>query len=214
MYIDSIKHQFQTGFVLDVSDIKLEKNTIIGLIGPNGAGKTTLMNILAKRLKPNLNCNMDFNEEMLYIPSNIEPYNFLTVLEFINLSIKYSDIKIDNVELLDLLDLTDKKDSFIDELSQGMKKKLTLIQLFNDKYDLIILDEPFNSIDVDFIINIKSILKKLKKRTTIIISSHILDTLNDICDSFIYIKEGKIKETFSNNKSIEYLEGKIIEKNN
>lgn len=94
------------------------------------------------------------------------------------------------------------------------KKKLTLIQLFNDKYDLIILDEPFNSIDVDFIINIKSILKKLKKRTTIIISSHILDTLNDICDSFIYIKEGKIKETFSNNKSIEYLEGKIIEKNN
>ncbi|WNZ98180.1 ATP-binding cassette domain-containing protein [Streptococcus iniae] len=70
-----------------------------------------------------------------------------------------------------------KRNTQISDLSQGMTKKLSMVNIFINDYDLIILDEPFNSIDVNYIFQLKRLLLKLKKTTTIIISSHILDTL-------------------------------------
>ena len=85
--------------------------------------------------------------------------------------------------------------------------------LFRSLYDysLVILDEPFNSVDVKYIYQLKKMLIELKKRTTILISSHILDTLNDICDNFVYLKNGEVIKTFSNNHDITVLERELFD---
>ena len=135
----------------------------------------------------------------------------MSVIEFVDIIRKYSKSKKSNSEILQDLELEDKKDTMVNSLSQGMKKKLTLINVFLYDYSLVILDEPFNSVDVKYIYQLKKMLIELKKRTTILISSHILDTLNDICDNFVYLKNGEVIKTFSNNHDITVLERELFD---
>ncbi len=216
MYINKIIHEYGVEFSLDINNISIPENTIIGLVGENGAGKTTLMSILAQYLKPNKIFEIQHSKDnysVLYIPSDAEAYDYLTVGEFLNVVKKYSDTTLDVDEMLGILELSEKIDCTIDELSQGMRKKLTLIPLFIKDYDLIILDEPFNSIDLNYIYKLKKIIKGLKKRSSILISSHILETLVDLCDSFILISKGKVIKTFKNDNDIKKVEGEIFDKN-
>ncbi|MDM7657618.1 ATP-binding cassette domain-containing protein [Lactococcus lactis] len=212
MYIKNIIHNYPE-FRLNIKDINLENNRIIGLIGENGAGKTTLMNILSGLQNANelFNCEESDSDNILYVPSNIEPFDYMSVIEFVDIIRKYSKSKKSNSEILQDLELEDKKDTMVNSLSQGMKKKLTLINVFLYDYSLVILDEPFNSVDVKYIYQLKKMLIELKKRTTILISSHILDTLNDICDNFVYLKNGEVIKTFSNNHDITVLERELFD---
>lgn len=212
MYIKNIIHNYPE-FRLNIKDINLENNRIIGLIGENGAGKTTLMNILSGLQNANelFNCEGSDSDNILYVPSNIEPFDYMSVMEFVDIIRKYSKSKKSNSEILQDLELEDKKDTMVNSLSQGMKKKLTLINVFLYDYSLVILDEPFNSVDVKYIYQLKKMLIELKKRTTILISSHILDTLNDICDNFVYLKNGEVIKTFSNNHDITVLERELFD---
>lgn len=214
MHILQIKHKYKKEFEFDIQNIYIEKSRIIGLVGENGAGKTTFMSILSGYLKAGCIYEVEYEKEdykTLFLPAEMELYDFLTVKELLELVKKYSSTKLSVEELLSILDLEDKADYSIEELSQGMRKKLTLIPLFIKKYDLILLDEPFNSIDVKYIYKLKKLLKEKKKDCTFIISSHILDTLVDLCDEFIVLDQGKVAKKFVNNKSISDVEGEIFE---
>ena len=171
------------------------------------------MNILSGLQNANelFNCEESDSDNILYVPSNIEPFDYMSVMEFVDIIRKYSKSKKSNSEILQDLELEDKKDTMVNSLSQGMKKKLTLINVFLYDYSLVILDEPFNSVDVKYIYQLKKMLIELKKRTTILISSHILDTLNDICDNFLYLKNGEVIKTFSNNHDITVLERELFD---
>ena len=207
MYINQIAHAY-SNFRLQINDLKLPEGEIIGLLGENGAGKTTLMNMLSGYYEANQTFDVEnFDvDNILYIPSDLEPYPFLTVSEFVTLIINHTG-GIKTVEqLISELNLKGKEDTRIEELSQGMRKKLSLINLFIRDIGLLILDEPFNSIDVTYITQLKSILRAFKGKTTILISSHILDTLNDLCDSFVLLKNGKVDKIFANTGSIRELE--------
>ena len=207
MYINQIAHAY-SNFRLQINDLELPEGEIIGLLGENGAGKTTLMNMLSGYYEANQTFDVeDFDvDNILYIPSDLEPYPFLTVSEFVTLIINHTG-GIKTVEqLISELNLKGKEDTRIEELSQGMRKKLSLINLFIRDIGLLILDEPFNSIDVTYITQLKSILRAFKGKTTILISSHILDTLNDLCDSFVLLKNGKVDKIFANTGSIRELE--------
>jgi len=212
MIIKKIEHSYGE-FKLCISDLNFKKNTIIGLVGKNGAGKTTLMEILSGFRKSNIIYEVDgINvKDLLFIPSDLSVYNYLTVEEFLKFVIKYSETKKTVEQLLNILDLTAKAKVVIEELSQGMKKKLSLVPLFIKKYELIILDEPFNSIDLEYIYSLKKNIKQFKKHSTVIISSHILDTLADICDSLVLIENGKIKKHIENSQSVEKLEREIFD---
>lgn len=207
MYINQIAHAY-SNFRLQITDLKLPEGEIIGLLGENGAGKTTLMNMLSGYYEANQTFDVeDFDvDNILYIPSDLEPYPFLTVSEFVTLIINHTGGIKTSEQLISELNLKGKEDTRIEELSQGMRKKLSLISLFIRDIGLLILDEPFNSIDVTYITQLKSILKTFKGKTTILISSHILDTLNDLCDSFILLKNGEVAKTFANTGSIRELE--------
>ena len=207
MYINQIAHAY-SNFRLQINDLELPEGEIIGLLGENGAGKTTLMNMLSGYYEANQTFDVEnFDvDNILYIPSDLEPYPFLTVSEFVTLIINHTG-GIKTVEqVISELNLKGKEDTRIEELSQGMRKKLSLINLFIRDIGLLILDEPFNSIDVTYITQLKSILRAFKGKTTILISSHILDTLNDLCDSFVLLKNGKVDKIFANTGSIRELE--------
>ena len=212
MYIKQITHAY-SNFRLQITDLKLPEGEIIGLLGENGAGKTTLMNMLSGFYEANQTFDVeDFDvDNILYIPSDLEPYPFLTVSEFVTLIINHTGGIKTSEQLISELNLKGKEDTRIEELSQGMRKKLSLISLFIRDIGLLILDEPFNSIDVTYITQLKSILKTFKGKTTILISSHILDTLNDLCDSFILLKNGEVAKTFANTGSIRELEEQLYD---
>ena len=90
-----------------------------------------------------------------------------------------------------------------------MSKKIALSPIFIRNFDFLILDEPFNSIDINYIFELKIYLKEISKDCAILISSHILDTLSDICDEFFIMKDGKIVKILD--KSTENLESEILE---
>lgn len=214
MIIRRINHKYKN-FELDIENLEIENNKIIGLIGENGAGKTTLMDILSKMIKANASFDVqDYNEnDILYILSQVSPYYFLTVSEFCKIVNEYSSSSKTSENLIVELGLEDKKDTLISELSEGMKKKLTLINILTGDYSLIIMDEPFNSIDLKYSYEIKKLILQLKENSTILISSHILDSLIDICDEFVLLKNGKVKKVFANSKDKKQLEDEIFERN-
>lgn len=214
MFIRKINHKYKN-FELDIENLEIENNKIIGLIGENGAGKTTLMDILSKMIKANASFDVqDYNEnDTLYIPSQVSPYYFLTVSEFCKIVNEYSPSSKTSEDLIVELGLEDKKDTLISELSEGMKKKLTLINILTGDYSLIIMDEPFNSIDLKYSYEIKKLILQLKENSTILISSHILDSLIDICDEFVLLKNGNVKKVFANSKDKKQLEDEIFERN-
>lgn len=211
MIINKIEHSYFK-FNLKIQDIELKENSIIGLVGKNGAGKTTFMEILSGFKKANQCFHVEGADEksLLFIPSDLAVYEYLTVKEFLGFVVKYSDTEASMEELLEKLDLEDKAETLIEELSLGMKKKLTLVPLFTKQYSVIILDEPFNSIDLGYIYILKKYIQSFGKKATVMISSHILDVLADICDSVLLIEDGSIKKQIENCKSITKLESEIF----
>ncbi|GAB2024438.1 hypothetical protein OfM1_05090 [Lactovum odontotermitis] len=211
MNIKNIKHEYPN-FTLSINDLSVGENKIIGLVGENGSGKTTLMDLLSGFLKANRSFEvLDYQmDEILFIPSDLGTYEYLTVGEFCTLVLKSAQHPKELAELLNQLKLADKKDTLISDLSQGMKKKLSLINLFTENYKFLILDEPFNSIDMSYVYDLKKEIKKISERATVLISSHILDTLNDLCDEFIYLKDGAVLKQFENNDK-NVLEREIFE---
>ncbi|MGT2637716.1 ATP-binding cassette domain-containing protein [Streptococcus ratti] len=210
--INKIVHEYPN-FKLNISTLNIKENNIIGLIGENGAGKTTFMDLLSGLKKANVSfevSDLDSNS-ILYIPSDLEPFDYMTVIEFIDIIRKYSKVSKTNLDILKELNLEEKRNVLISELSQGMRKKLSLINVFLHDYKLIVLDEPFNSVDIKYIYQLKKLLSELKKKSIIIVSSHILDTLSDLCNEFIYLEDGKVKKRFKNSGEVDLLERELFE---
>ncbi len=215
MKIQSIEHKYEH-FKLAIHDLTINSCKIIGLIGENGVGKTTFMSLLAGEMKANgqfIVAEYD-KDEILYIPSDLELYDYLTVEEFIQFVLKYNRCTKNLEEILELLELENKKNTVIEKLSMGMKKKLTLLPIFVREYKFLILDEPFNSIDLTYIYKLKQLLREMKRKVTIIVSSHILDTLADLCDEILVMQDGKISKHIQESISIKDLEREIFEEDN
>lgn len=209
MILKKLSHSFEN-FSIYVENINFDKGKIYALIGKNGAGKTTLMNAITNNLNLNGNIEMDIDEDkILYIPTELNAYEFLTVKEFINLLLKHNDTNSNYDYVIEKLNLKNKENELIANLSQGMSKKIALSPIFIRNFDFLILDEPFNSIDINYIFELKIYLKEISKDCAILISSHILDTLSDICDEFFIMKYGKIVKILD--KSTENLESEILE---
>tara|TARA_R110002049_G_scaffold309101_2_gene516895 strand:- start:21612 stop:22538 length:927 start_codon:yes stop_codon:yes gene_type:complete len=190
-------------------DLQIDAGQTFGFIGPNGAGKSTTIRFLATLLRATrgggevAGCNVmtdpvGVRQSVGYMPDNFGVYDGMRVWEFLDFfAVAYrigrSQRKqiIDNV--LELLDLTHKRDDFVNGLSRGMKQRLCLAKTLVHDPPVLILDEPASGLDPRARVEVKALLKELRKMgKTILISSHILTELADCCTSIGIIERGQL----------------------
>jgi ABC-2 type transport system ATP-binding protein len=194
--------------VKDLS-LHLDRGDIFGFIGPNGAGKTTTIKMLATLLRPTSGRafidGVDVTREpervrgiIGYMPDNFGVYDDIKVWEYLDFFAAAYKIPRDKRpriidDVLELTDLTVKKDSYVEELSRGMKQRLCLAKTLVHDPQVLLLDEPASGLDPRARIEIKELLKELKSMgKTIIISSHILPELSDFCNKIGIIEQGEM----------------------
>jgi len=180
--------------VIDNLDLSLLENTINGIVGLNGAGKTTLLNAIfgLKKIDSGvISCNGEkvTKRNTAYLVTENFFYSNITGREYLSLfkNNRFNESQWNKLFLLPF-------DKIIDGYSTGMKKKLALLGILKQDKPIMILDEPFNGLDIEMCRIIRSILLHLKEKgKTIIITSHIIETLTNLCDYIHYLERGKIK---------------------
>jgi ABC-2 type transport system ATP-binding protein len=194
--------------VKDLS-LHLEKGDIFGFIGPNGAGKTTTIKICATLLQPTSGAvyvdGLDINKHtdavrglIGYMPDFFGVYDNILVREYLDFFAAAYKIPRPRREttindVLELTDLTTKRECYVDELSRGMKQRLCLAKTLLHDPKLLLLDEPASGLDPRARIEIKELLKELRAMgKTILISSHILPELADFCNKVGIIEQGEL----------------------
>lgn len=192
--------------------IQIKDGDIVGLLGPNGAGKTTLISIILGLQKKDsgkifINDNdMDLNykKNIKVIGSVMDSQNFYTYLTGMsNLKLKARIYKINKLEIdkiVDLVGLSNKINDKVRTYSLGMKQRLNIAMALLNKPKILIMDEPTNGLDINGIIDLKKIIKKLSEKGVIIlISTHMIKELDDICNKICILKNGTIIENETTN---------------
>ena len=188
-------------------NLKIEAGEMFGFIGPNGAGKSTTIRFLTTLLKASrgegiVNGHrvttdpMDVRRSVGYMPDTFGVYDGMKVWEFLDFfAVAYGISRTRRKQVigdvLELLDLTHKRDDYVNGLSRGMKQRLCLAKTLVHDPPVLILDEPASGLDPRARLEMKALLKELRRMgKTIMISSHILSELADCCTSIGIIERG------------------------
>ncbi|WP_102401760.1 ABC transporter ATP-binding protein [Haloimpatiens massiliensis] len=207
--VNNLCKKFGRFTAVDNLTFHVPEGEIFGFVGPNGAGKTTTMKIVAGLLKETsgqvyvdgvdaLSDYREVKEHIGYMPDFFGVYDNLKVSEYLDFYASIYDIygvEKDKIcdDLLELVDLSNKKGEYVDSLSRGMKQRLCLARSLIHNPKLLILDEPASGMDPRARFEMKEILKSLRDMgKTVIISSHILSELSEICTSIGIIDKGKM----------------------
>jgi ABC-2 type transport system ATP-binding protein len=194
---------------VDHLNLKIAAGEMFGFIGPNGAGKSTTIRFLATLLKATAGEGivnghrvsrdpMGVRRSVGYMPDAFGVYDGMKVWEFLDFfAVAYQIPRARRKQVLgdvmDLLDLTGKREAFVNSLSRGMKQRLCLAKTLVHDPPVLILDEPTSGLDPRARIEVKALFKELRKMgKTILISSHILTELADCCTAIGIIERGKL----------------------
>lgn len=209
LVIKSLEKSYGKFKALNGLNLEIEKGEIFGFIGPNGAGKSTTMKIVSGLLSPDsgevyvdgidaIKNNKALKDKIGYMPDFFGVYDNLRAIEYLEFyasiyGIVGEEARKLSMDLLELVNLQDKYDANVDGLSRGMKQRLCLARCLVHNPELLILDEPASGMDPRARFEMKGILKNLKEMgKTIIVSSHILSELGEICTRIGIIKNGSI----------------------
>ncbi len=187
----------------------IPKGEVFGFIGPNGAGKTTTIKILATLLKPSsgqvlidgmdvVKRQRDVRLRIGYMPDYFGVYDDLSANEYLHFfaaAYRLPKAQRESViaDVLALTDLSAKRDAQVDGLSRGMKQRLSLARVLLHDPDLLLLDEPASGLDPRARIEMRELLKELRRMgKTILISSHILHELSELCTRIGIVETGEL----------------------
>jgi ABC-2 type transport system ATP-binding protein len=196
-------------YALNRLTLKLEPGDVYGFIGPNGAGKTTTMRILATLLNPTwgeatvcgysiYNKPREIRRMIGYMPDFFGVYDDMKVIEYLEFfaaayRIKGADRRRKCEQVLELVDLTYKRDALVTSLSRGMTQRLGLARVLLHEPQVLLLDEPASGLDPRARIEMRGLLKELRNMgKTILVSSHILPELADVCNKIGIIERGEL----------------------
>jgi len=186
--------------VLDNFSLELKAGNIHGVLGANGAGKTTLFQIIYGLITPS-NGEVIFPDNSFdisqigYLETEPRFYPYMKGVEYIDL-LSHGNPTFDVGMWNEIFKLPLNK--LIDAYSTGMKKKLALLGIISQDKPIMLLDEPFNGLDLETVENLNLILKELKKENKIIVlTSHILEVLKINCDRISFLNNGLVQQTFS-----------------
>ena len=189
-------------------NFQIEEREIIGLLGPNGAGKSTTMNMITGYIEPSegeiiiggydiLKNPSKAKEQIGYMPEGVPLYQDLTVKEFVSYMAELKKVpkteKKEKVqEALEKTNLIEVSNKLIKNISRGYKQRVSLAGALVTNPKILILDEPTVGLDPKQITEIRGLIKSLEGKHTIILSSHILSEVSQICKKVIIINKGKI----------------------
>jgi len=205
--------------ILHSLNFSVRSGRICGFLGPNGSGKSTTMDILAGLLGPSAGtvkiCGFDVvkqskevKEQVGYLPDNPPLYKEMKVKDFVTYVAKLrnipSKIRSSEVErVIEECDVTDVSNRIIGNLSKGYRQRVALCAALVHRPNVLILDEPTEGLDPNQILHIRTLIKKLAKERTVILSSHILSEVQATCDEVVIINQGHIaaKTSIQNDSS-------------
>lgn len=206
--VKNLVKKYGDHLAVDHLNFTVEKGKIYGFLGPNGAGKSTTMNMITGYLastegKISVNGHNILEEPDLakrsigYLPEQPPVYFDMTVLEYLQFAAELKKIPKDRRkkeidEVMDLVKIQDVSGRLIKNLSKGYRQRVGLAQAILGYPEVIILDEPTVGLDPKQIIEIRDLIKNLKEKHTVILSSHILSEVSAVCDYILILSHGKL----------------------
>lgn len=206
--VKNVTKKYGDFIAIENINFNIKEGEIVGLLGPNGAGKSTTMNMLTGFIEPTEGeividgYNMEkkplkAKKQIGYMPEGVPLYTDLTVKEFINymadLKMVAKKDKKENIKkVIEQTNLSDVQNKLIKNLSRGYKQRVSMAGALVGEPKILILDEPTVGLDPKQITEIRTLIKSLGKDHTIILSSHILSEVSQICEKVIIINKGNI----------------------
>lgn len=224
--VSNVTKRYGNQLALDDVSFSVEKGQVLGFLGPNGAGKTTMMRIItgiipasSGRVMVNgvdvLEDSLKVRERIGYLPENNPLYTDMYVKEYLRFVAKLYDVKKpgDRVdELVGLTGLNREQHKKIASLSKGFRQRVGLAQALIHDPDVLILDEPTGGLDPNQILEIRNLIASAGKEKTVMLSTHIMQEVEAICDRIIIIKSGKIvvNDTRENITGLAFLKKQLV----
>lgn len=221
--VENLSKTYGNHIALDNVSFEVEKGHIYGLLGPNGAGKSTTMNILTGYLAPTEGSvyingfkmgekTLEAKRSIGYLPEIPPVYPDMSVTEYLDFAASIKNVskkqrKEEIERVIGLTGLDGVRRRLIKNLSKGYRQRVGIAQALLGSPEVIILDEPTVGLDPEQIIEIRTLIKNLRTKHTVILSSHILSEISAVCDECLIINHGKvvafdtIENLLSNNKS-------------
>lgn len=206
--VKNISKKYGNFTAVDNINFQIEEGEIVGLLGPNGAGKSTTMNMITGFIEPtegeilvdNYNIQKKAKKakkQIGYMPEGVPLYNDLTVIEFVQYmaglkGVAKKERKQEIERVIRETNLYEVQNKLIKNISRGYKQRVSMAGALVGNPKVLILDEPTVGLDPKQITEIRTLIKSLGKKHTIILSSHILSEVSQICEKVIIINKGKI----------------------
>lgn len=205
--VQNLVKRYGATVALDGISFSVERGEVVGLLGPNGAGKSTAMNILTGCLSAGSGTvtvdGIDIREDPLavkrkigYLPEQPPVYGEMTVWEYLSFVHELKGSRFDKAphlrEIMALVKLTDVKDRLVGNLSKGYRQRVGIAQALIGDPDLVILDEPTVGLDPKQIIEVRSLIRTLAQRHTVVLSTHILSEVQAVCSRVIIMDRGRV----------------------
>ena len=193
--IEHINKSFGSQQVLRDVNLEIPAGQVLGLLGPNGAGKSTLMKILIGLWKADSG-TVSVPQRIGYLPENNPLYEEMYVAEYLEFMAKMTqigDCKLEIENLIERVGLTPERHKHIRELSKGYRQRVGLAQALLGDPELLILDEPTTGLDPNQLVEIRSLIRNLGKERTVILSTHIMQEVREMCDRVVILDHGVIK---------------------
>lgn len=196
--INDLHKSFGKVNVLNGIHLEYHSGKIYGLVGENGAGKTTLFNCMMEVIDYTGSIIRSRTLKTGYLSASSFFYSQITGWEHLEFCMRAKGLPVNSSKIQDLNGIFQLPlNRYASEYSTGMKKKLGFMALLLEDNDVFILDEPFNGVDLKGCILIKKLIQQLKaKEKTVIISSHLIASLREICDIIHYLNEGIIYKEY------------------
>lgn len=195
--------------VVDGVSFEVERGEIVGFLGPNGAGKTTTMRILTCYFPPTsgsatvagydvLENSLEVRKRIGYMPETVPLYQDMTVEDYLDFAASARQVPAREIrrrvqEVMDECSLSDRAEQPIRELSRGYKQRVGLAQAIIGKPEVLFLDEPTVGLDPIQIQEIRSLIKRIGEKSTVILSTHIMQEVAMMCSRIVIISQGKVR---------------------
>lgn len=206
--VDNVSRLYGDFAAVDQVSFTISPGEIVGLLGHNGAGKTTIMKMLTGYLEPTagriavndsdiVSQRQQVQQDVGYLPENCPLYPEMTVVDYLDYAASLHGITAGRrsdliAEAIDKTALADKAHQLIGTLSRGYRQRTGVAQAILHKPKILILDEPTNGLDPTQIQQMRELIKDLASFSTVIISTHILQEVQAVCDRVIIIRNGQL----------------------